>query len=936
MDNPFKLLDSYNEAEAEIFFGRDMEIASLYNLLQKTRLVLLYGASGTGKTSLIHAGMPKAFKLSEWLCISVRRKDNINDSFNNELKKATGRDVASQSEAILSIFEKRWMPIYLVFDQFEEIFTLGQPEEIRSFFQNLQKILDEELPCKVILSMREEYIGHLYEYEKFIPQLFDHRFRVEAMKDDTVCMVVKNLCGTYGIGMEEETIPRLILKQIKEGKQSAYLPYLQIYLYSLYEKAEHRDPITFTGKLIDELGTLDKVLKPFITSKEEDAQQYLSKKYPNVPPDFAAKVLDEFSTEDGTKKPQKVSEIVTVLHQEEIIVRDALQYFHDNSKLLRIDEDNTERYELMHDILARLIYELRSTENKEWKQFLLQFQRDHNRWESEGENPSRLLTIEDVAKAKLYEERLKARNFEEYTNRWLPYIQFSQIYNQNKKTRARIVLFAISAIAIIAIVSGAYAFIERNKSARIVYNTDFYKGLALAIDKKSGKYGYMDTEGKISINFLYEEATPFNRSDNYLYGYARVKRDNSTYLLDVNGVEYKIANTEFEIKDDVTILDMTEKNVTEIPVAVWRNPQIKILLLRGNEITAIPDSISKMIDLEFVDLSENLIDSIPQALSNLPKLQRLGLAWNPIAKIPEFISNLERLQFLDISYCMLESLPHNFSRLNNLNTLYISGNNFHENIEVLKQMPIVKIIDTPLDTGDYKIDIPEMVFVKGGTFQMGKSAYTGKPYKGRDHELPVHEVRLSDFYIGKYEVTQAFWKSVMKRNPSAKEGCDQCPVDKVSWYHAQKFLYRLNKLKGRHFRLPTEAEWEFAARGGYKNDSYAYAGSNDIDSVAWYFYEKTNGPHAVGTKRPNGLGIYDMSGNVWEWCEDTFDSTFYKKCYDMGTVVNPICKEPSKYGIYRGGDWFNAEPHFCLVNFRGPSFRSNFSRQLGFRIASGN
>jgi chromosomal replication initiation ATPase DnaA len=209
--SPFKLFEPYSSNDKNIFFGRDKEIYALYNLLKQTRLVLLYGASGTGKTSLLHAGLPKVFQITDWYRISIRRKDNINDALRAELSrqaeyKEVGNDIV---QSIKDIYDNRWIPIYLVFDQFEEIFTLGNHEERLLFFETLKTLLNESLPCKIILSMREEYIGYLYEYEPIVPSLFDKRLRIEPMNDETIKSVLKQMCDANNMNPTRLSIPYL-------------------------------------------------------------------------------------------------------------------------------------------------------------------------------------------------------------------------------------------------------------------------------------------------------------------------------------------------------------------------------------------------------------------------------------------------------------------------------------------------------------------------------------------------------------------------------------------------------------------------------------------------------------------------------------------------------------------------------------------------------
>ena len=188
----------------------------------------------------------------------------------------------------------------------------------------------------------------------------------------------------------------------------------------------------------------------------------------------------------------------------------------------------------------------------------------------------------------------------------------------------------------------------------------------------------------------------------------------------------------------------------------------------------------------------------------------------------------------------------------------------------------------------------EMVRVEGGTFRMGATSEQGSDADG--DEKPVHSVTLSGYYIGKTEVTQVLWEAVMGINPSRFKG-DYLPVENVSWDDCQEFIRKLNSMTGQNFRLPTEAEWEFACRGGNNSRGYKYSGSNNLGSVAWYDGNSGNKTHPVGTKAPNELGIYDMSGNVWEWCADWYGD------YSSGAQTNPTGPYGGSNRVYRGGSW---------------------------------
>lgn len=215
-----------------------------------------------------------------------------------------------------------------------------------------------------------------------------------------------------------------------------------------------------------------------------------------------------------------------------------------------------------------------------------------------------------------------------------------------------------------------------------------------------------------------------------------------------------------------------------------------------------------------------------------------------------------------------------------------------------------------------------MVWVDGGTFRMGATSEQGSEISD---EKPVHSVTLSGYYIGKTEVTQALWQAVMGSNPSYFEG-DDLPVEQVSWDDCQEFIRKLNSLTGQNFRLHTEAEWEFACRGGNNSRGYKYSGSNYIDNVAWYDGNSGDKTHPVATKSPNELGIYDMSGNVWEWCADWYGD------YSSGRQTNPKGPYDGSGRVIRGGGW-NGIARGCRSSFRcdyGPSDRDNF---LGLRLA---
>ena len=231
-----------------------------------------------------------------------------------------------------------------------------------------------------------------------------------------------------------------------------------------------------------------------------------------------------------------------------------------------------------------------------------------------------------------------------------------------------------------------------------------------------------------------------------------------------------------------------------------------------------------------------------------------------------------------------------------------------------------------------------IVQVAGGTFEMG-CTWEQRPNCFKD-EKPKHEVHVSSFGISKYEVTQIQWETVMGENPSEFQDCPNCPVESVTYDDVQKFLHKLNHITGNTYRLPTEAEWEFAARGGNKSKGFKYSGSDNINEVAWYREHFKYGKNIeVGLKKPNELGLYDMSGNVSEWCCDWFGEKYYKN----SRKLDPKGPKTGDFKVARGGNLGTSEK-MCRIacrcqsrpDFRRFIFEDSKSESIGFRIVLSN
>lgn len=227
-----------------------------------------------------------------------------------------------------------------------------------------------------------------------------------------------------------------------------------------------------------------------------------------------------------------------------------------------------------------------------------------------------------------------------------------------------------------------------------------------------------------------------------------------------------------------------------------------------------------------------------------------------------------------------------------------------------------------------------MIPVEGGTFTMGATPEQSNGYTPDDDETPTHKVTLSSYYMGETEVTQALWYAVMGQKPTSSGSAwsstygigDDYPAYYISWTDCQEFITKLNELTGMTFRMPTEAEWEYAARGGNQSKGYIFSGSNTIGDVAWYDGNSGNKTHPVKTKTANELGLYDMSGNVFEWCSDRYGS------YSATNQTNPTGPVSGSDRVDRGGNLFNVDT-VCRVAYRSSDAPGYRYYSLGLRLA---
>lgn len=337
MDSPFKFLDAYEKDDKDRFFGRTREIARLYNALHASNIVMLYGASGTGKTSLINCGLANKFYDTDWLPIFIRRGDGIMGSIYRELEKVASKDslkgIDELSEQIQTLYKEHYRPIYLIFDQFEELHVLGTQKEQKTFNKAIAKLLKAGLPCKILISIREEYIAYLSEMEKMVPSLFDNRIRIERMNDVNLYRVVSGTAkeAKIKIATPRKTVPTII-KNIRIPGFGVELAHLQIYMDKLYKKDLRRRKrkkedrqIRFDSYLVGKGKQLEGVISDFIDEQMKVLQEELMEKGIEDT-QLPWNILFELVTDDGTKLNVEVDALKGRLFQKRDIDPEITEY----------------------------------------------------------------------------------------------------------------------------------------------------------------------------------------------------------------------------------------------------------------------------------------------------------------------------------------------------------------------------------------------------------------------------------------------------------------------------------------------------------------------------------------------------------------------------------------------------------------------------------
>ncbi len=490
MRSPFKFLDAFNLADKDSFFGREEEVAALHDMVLQNRLILVYGPSGTGKTSLVQCGLAARFDVTDWYPVYLRPHD-IGDALRERLKmpnaEAAGLTIP---EIVDELYVNNLRPVYLIFDQLEELFVLGSREEQEDFARTVLTVLQLSIPCRVLLIIREEYLAHLYPLEKTIPKLFDRRLRVETMSRSRIEGVIRRSFDTFHIRIPEPTAAYIekMVDDLGSGRSGIQLPYLQVYLDRLYKSAANRQwpaeadkssswpDIILTSDDLHDLGKLDDVLEAYLEEQKVDIQQEVATQFKDAHPTLTTQVLDLLVSEEGTKRPvpceklpsgaKNWSKWVNALPH---IPTDHLAACVDLLEKRRLVRFNDTHIELAHDALAAIIDRKRTHQQRRLHEVQQLLQAQFKSFGDTGEFLSRRQLLVMEGYLPLLEERLPPEIIQFVVNSQQDVLKKEEErLGEERQKRRRAVRLAVAgfALSLIAFTALGIALFQFNRAQK--------------------------------------------------------------------------------------------------------------------------------------------------------------------------------------------------------------------------------------------------------------------------------------------------------------------------------------------------------------------------------------------------------------------------------------------------------------------------------------
>lgn len=689
VNSPFKFLDSYQQEDADIFFGRATETDALYNALSGVKHLLVYGPSGAGKTSLIECGLRNQFSDADWFAVSIRRGANMTASVFARINEALHEkiDLAPKTklpknldidfgEAIENLFAERYQPVYLLFDQFEELLILGDEAEKKDFFTRLNRLIRYKVPCRVMLVMREEFIGHLSEFEPLCPSIFQHRFRLEKMGRSNVQSVIQQILEAekYQSDFRVEqpaALAKSILAKLPDTQREIELAHVQVFLEELWDRATAKAPQrpkgelpTLNSGLVKENDNLERVLDSFLKKQLEQLERSHGEKVP-------LELLAAMISERHTKLQLGAGDLENALAKNAVVLQnplpDLLRDLEQRRIIRTLKSGEQTQYEISHDVLA-LVVGQNLTEDMKLREKAREIYRVY-------EGRAGMFSREDLDYLRAFEGYLVVP--EELGKRILD-SETHLIANQKEeleKTRKRLrMLGGLLLAAGVALLVARYFWwdsrLRENEArkaknetqialekANSLINAFYFYGdrFALAYGEKDTKktFYYIDKSGKeVSKLGRWDGAEQFN-----WMGLAKVIKSDfwpQNYLLDTMGNSFKVSYQR-ELKsykyNSINAIDFSGSfHYYPLPTEneIYKHNELEILLVTRYPTIHSLSKIIKMKNLKILMLEGVSLSAVSKEIIQLNKLTKLYLPNNRLSSLPAEIGELKNLTLLDL------------------------------------------------------------------------------------------------------------------------------------------------------------------------------------------------------------------------------------------------------------------------------------------------
>jgi len=535
--SPYKFLDSYTHEDRDIFFGRENEIEELHYKILDHNLLIVYGSSGTGKSSLIQCGLASKFNDADWMPIIIRRGDNINNSIKNTLQNLSLTSLKARNNLaknLQSVYLDYFKPIFLLFDQFEELFIFGNDEEIAQFTDELKACLDINLSCRFIFVIRGEYLEHIARFEDKIPDFFNNRMRIERMTRKNAIRVITEPARLFNIKVVDG-FPAKVLDKLAGNKGSVELTYLQVYLDKLYKKALIINPESpeFNEALLETSGRIDDVLAEFL-------EEQIAK---TTHPEVATTILKAFVSNEGTKKQMTGNDIgdFTLAMGEKIPIREIDLYIRQfvDLRILK-DQDENGKYELRHDALAAKIFDQISHSEREIlevRQFIV------NRYQ-EFLKRGIYLEYSDIQYILPFEKKMVlSPEQKEFVNKSI------RLSKKKIRVRRNIIAGSVTSLILILSIFSFYALWQRNLARSQTINAETQKKNAELKEKEAVSQKLIAEKAKNNANLETQKANE-----------AKANAEKEKARADS---QFTIANIQSKLARDQAANAKTQKDIAE-------------------------------------------------------------------------------------------------------------------------------------------------------------------------------------------------------------------------------------------------------------------------------------------------------------------------------------------------------------------------------------